>query len=169
MYGGGQQNKPSQFPQRARAARPKAAMPAKALTPTMEPADLEEVAAGAEELVDEPEAAAEWLEAAADLLEAGVVAVVAAAEPEDAPVAAAVVADPVGRPLNVTPTAAQSASAAAIAAWRSEPVQAVSMQAAVLSTKAVLLQRQALSVAEQPPRSADAIHVPAQAGMFWRL
>ena len=28
-------------------------MPAKALTPTMEPADLEEVAAGAEELVDE--------------------------------------------------------------------------------------------------------------------
>lgn len=58
MYGG--QRKKSLFPQRARAARPKAAMPAKALTPTMEPADLE-VAAGAEEPVDEPadEAAAE--------------------------------------------------------------------------------------------------------------
>ena len=94
----------SLFPQRARAARPKAAMPAKAFTPTMEPADLEELAAGAEELVDEPavEAAAE---AEAEWLEAGVVAVVTVAgeEPEaeeDAPVAAAVVADPL---LNVTP------------------------------------------------------------------
>ena len=93
----------SPFPQRARAARPKAAMPAKAFTPTMEPADLEEEAAGAEELVDEPavEAEAEWLEA-------GVVAVVTVAgeEPEaeeDAPVAAAVVADPVGTLLNVAP------------------------------------------------------------------
>ena len=104
MVGG---KKTSPFPQRARAARPKAAMPAKALTPTMEPADLEEEAAGAEELVDEPavEAAAE---AEAEWLEAGVVAVVAVAgeEPvaeEDAPVAAAVVADPVGTLLNVTP------------------------------------------------------------------
>jgi hypothetical protein len=52
MYGG--QQKTPQFPQRARAARPKAAMPAKALTPTMEPADLEEVEAGAEELLDDP-------------------------------------------------------------------------------------------------------------------
>ena len=93
----------SLFPQRARAARPKAAMPAKAFTPTMEPADLEEEAAGAEELVDEPavEAEAEWLEE-------GVVAVVTVAgeEPEaeeDAPVAAAVVADPVGTLLNVAP------------------------------------------------------------------
>ena len=93
----------SLFPQRARAAKPKAAMPAMALTPTMEPADLEEEAARAEELVDEPavEAEAEWLEA-------GVVAVVTVAgeEPvagEDAPVAAAVVADPVGRSLAVTP------------------------------------------------------------------
>ena len=93
----------SLFPQRARAARPKAAMPAKAFTPTMEPADLEEEAAGAEELVDEPavEAEAEWLEA-------GVVAVVTVAgeEPEaeeNAPVAAAVVADPVGILLNVAP------------------------------------------------------------------
>ena len=77
-------------------------MPAKALTPTMEPADLEEEAAGAEELVDEPavEAEAEWLEA-------GVVVVVTVAgeepEAEDAPVAAAVVADPVGTLLNVAP------------------------------------------------------------------
>ena len=60
--------------------------------------------------------------------------------------------------------AAQSASAAVIAASRSEPGQVFSMQVAVLSTKAEFLQRQALSVSEQPPRSADAIHAPAQAG-----
>jgi hypothetical protein len=105
------------------------------------------------------------------LVVAGEVAVVAGAEPdaeEDAPVAAAVVADPVGRSLNVTPTAAQSCSAAAIAASRSSPLQLDSMQVAVLVTKVELLQRQVLSVAEQPPRSAFAIHVPAQAGMLWR-
>jgi hypothetical protein len=61
-------------------------------------------------------------------------------------------------------TAAQSCSAAAIAAVRSEPVQVLSMQVAVLETKVSLLQRQTLSVAEQPPRSAEAIHVLAQAG-----
>ena len=93
----------SLFPQRARAARPKAAMRAKTFTPTMEPADLEEEAAGAEELADEPavEAEAEWLEAAMVA-----VVMVAGEEPvaeEDAPIAAAVVADPVGRSLNVTP------------------------------------------------------------------
>ena len=71
----------------------------------MEPADLEEEAAGAEELVNEPAVEAA---AAAEWLEAGVVAVVTVAgeEPvaeEDAPVAAAVVADPVGTLLNVTP------------------------------------------------------------------
>ena len=96
----------SLFPQRARAARPKA-MPAKAFTPTMEPADLEEEAAAAEEFVDEPAAEAA-AEPEPEWLAAGVVAVVAVAgeEPlaeEDAPVAAAVVADPVGRSLNVTP------------------------------------------------------------------
>jgi len=102
------------FPQRARAARPKAAMPAKALTPTMEPADLEELAAGAEELVLVDAALVE-----AEAEETGLVAVAAVAgaelvageEPEAledvvvaaAVVAAAVVADPVGRLLNVTP------------------------------------------------------------------
>ena len=62
MYGGRQKHIRDQ---RVRAARPNVAMPAKAFTPTMEPAELEEEAAGAEELVDEPavEAEAEWLEA----------------------------------------------------------------------------------------------------------
>lgn len=85
---------------------------------------------------------------------------------DEGPVA---VADTVGRSLNVTPAAAQIASAAAIAVARSEPVQVLSMQAAVLETKTLLLQRQALSVVAQPPRSAEAIHSPAQEGMFWRL
>jgi hypothetical protein len=99
-YGG--QQKTSLFPQRARAAaRPKAAIPAKALTPTMEPADLEEVAAGAEELVDVRPA-----DEAATLEELEVGVVTAAAEPdavEDAPVSlAAAVADP-RTAVNVTP------------------------------------------------------------------
>ena len=61
-------------------------------------------------------------------------------------------------------TAPQSSSAAVIAAERSEPVQVFSMQAAVPETKVSLLQRQASSVAAQPPMLAEAIHVPAQAG-----
>ena len=61
-------------------------------------------------------------------------------------------------------TAAQSDSAAVIAAERSEPVQVFSMQAAVPETKVSLLQRQASSVAAQPPMLAEAIHVPAQTG-----
>jgi len=60
-------------------------------------------------------------------------------------------------------TERQSCSPALIASVRSEPVQVLSMQAAVLETKAWFLQRQTSSVAEQPPRLALARHVPAQA------
>jgi hypothetical protein len=56
--------------------------------------------------------------------------------------------------VKVTPAAAQSCSAPARAFARSSPLQVLLMQALVDVTKAELLHRQVLSVAEQPPRSA---------------
>ena len=61
-------------------------------------------------------------------------------------------------------TARQIYSQAAIAAVRSEAVQACSVQAVMLEAKVLLLQRQAWSVAEQPPRLVEAKHALAQAG-----
>jgi hypothetical protein len=62
------------------------------------------------------------------------------------------------------PTARQSCSAAFLASARSGPLQVISTHGTAVLRKAWLLQRQALSVAAQPPRLADAMHLPAQAG-----
>jgi len=69
-----------------------------------------------------------------------------------------------GVEVKVTPTAAQSARAAAVAVSISGPVQVERMQLVVPATKAGLLQRQALSVGIQLPKSAFAKHAIAQAG-----
>jgi len=124
--------------QSASAARPKAAMPARA------PAVLERallvLAGAAAELapVEELEAEEPLLWGAVDVAEAEAVA-------EDW-----VAAD--GVLVNVTPTAAQRFWARVSAAWRSAPWQALVMQAVEFSTKTLLLQRQALSLEAQPSR-----------------
>jgi hypothetical protein len=59
--------------------------------------------------------------------------------------------------------AAQIASASCSAAVSSAPVQALSMQLVVPLTNDLLLHKQALSVGEQFPRFALAMHFKAQA------
>jgi hypothetical protein len=63
---------------------------------------------------------------------------------------------------HILTAAAQRAWAAETAFVRSEPLQAPTMQLVTLLTKVWLLQRQTLSVAEQPPRSAFVMQVVAQ-------
>jgi len=68
-------------------------------------------------------------------------------------------------PVRVTPAAAQRAWAAEVAAVRSAPVHAPAIQVVTLLTNAWLRHRQALSVAEQPPRSALVKQLVAQFGI----
>jgi len=117
-----------------RATKPKAATPATAFA-LFERAPLDEVLVAVAEVEEAEE-------------EEGLVVVGVAVEPE------ALVDDAV----KVTPTASQSAWAAASALVRSEPLQDDWMQDDVEDTNAVLLQRHLLSVALQPPRSALAKH-----------
>jgi len=151
--------------QRAR-ARPRAAMPAKALLTPFERAALEGLLMAAEEveLDEEPEV----LEEPEVPDEAGAVAV-ALPEPEEPPVPEELPV-PVAagaEPVRVTPALRQRALAAATAFVRSAPLQVLAIQVETPETKAWFLHRQALSVAEQLPRFALAMQLVAQLGI-WR-
>lgn len=65
--------------------------------------------------------------------------------------------------VRVTPTASQVCWAKAMALLRSSPWQVVSMHVVVEVMNDWVVHRHLLSVEEQPPRSADAMHVKAHA------